>query len=130
VYRPEIVCPAELPVVISGFKSQQRRWAKGSIQTAVKLLPRVWAAPLPRWIKYQAFVHLTVYMIHPLMLAGLLLAMPLRIVSDLTLGVGWRELAGLLFALATIGPGTMLVYGQSVLANDGGSGSGSSRPSW
>ncbi len=115
VYRPEIVCPAELPVVISGFKSQQRRWAKGSIQTAVKLLPRVWAAPLPRWIKYQAFVHLTYYMIHPLMLAGLLLALPLRTASELTLGVGWRELAGLLFALATVGPGTMLMYGQSVL---------------
>jgi len=41
VYLPDLVCPAELPVVISGFKSQQRRWAKGSIQTARKLLPRV-----------------------------------------------------------------------------------------
>ena len=34
-YRPEIVCPAELPVLVTGFKSQQRRWAQGSIQTAV-----------------------------------------------------------------------------------------------
>jgi cellulose synthase/poly-beta-1,6-N-acetylglucosamine synthase-like glycosyltransferase/mono/diheme cytochrome c family protein len=115
VYRPDIVCPAELPVVISGFKSQQRRWAKGSIQTAIKLLPRVWAAPLPGWIKYQAFVHLTYYMIHPLMLAGLLLAMPLGTVWELTLGGGWRQAAGLLFMLATLGPGTMLVYSQWVL---------------
>ena len=45
VYRPDIVCPAELPVLVTGFKSQQRRWAKGSIQTAIKLLPAVLAAP-------------------------------------------------------------------------------------
>jgi len=49
------------------------------------------------------------------MLAGLLLAIPLLSVSELTLGMGWRELAGVLFTLATIGPGTMLVYGQLVL---------------
>src|SRR5207253_21949 len=68
LYVPEIVCPAELPVVISGFKSQQRRWAKGSIQTAVKLLPLVLSSELSLWTKYQAFVHLTYYMIHRLML--------------------------------------------------------------
>ncbi len=32
--------PAELPVDMNGFKSQQHRWAKGSIQTARKLLGR------------------------------------------------------------------------------------------
>jgi cellulose synthase/poly-beta-1,6-N-acetylglucosamine synthase-like glycosyltransferase len=73
VYRPDIVCPAELPVLVTGFKSQQRRWAKGSIQTAIKLLPAVMAAPRSPWVKYQAFVHLTYYMIHPLMLASVLL---------------------------------------------------------
>ena len=34
VYLPEIAAPAELPVEMSAFKSQQFRWAKGSVQVA------------------------------------------------------------------------------------------------
>src|SRR5262249_62248425 len=84
--RPEIVCPAELPVLVTGFKSQQRRWAKGSIQTAMKLLPAVLGAPRSRWARYQAFVHLTYYMIHPLMLASVLLTVPMRTPSSAMVG--------------------------------------------
>jgi glycosyltransferase involved in cell wall biosynthesis len=114
-YRPEIVCPAELPVIITGFKSQQRRWAKGSIQTARKLLPAVWRSQLPLWKKYQASVHLTYYMIHPLMLLGVILSIPMRSVEGLTPDSSVRVWAGLVFAAATLGPGTMLVYAQQVL---------------
>src|SRR5919198_2115861 len=32
LYLPPIVCPAELPVEMNSFKSQQARWAKGLIQ--------------------------------------------------------------------------------------------------
>ncbi len=115
VYRPEIVCPAELPVVVTGFKSQQRRWAKGSIQTARKLLPAVARAPLPLWTKYQAFVHLTYYAIHPLMLASVALLLPLRM---LTLPGPDRPATFavmVMFGLATLGPVTMLVYAQRAL---------------
>ena len=41
VYLPHVVSPAEVPVEMIAFKSQQHRWAKGSIQTARKLLPRI-----------------------------------------------------------------------------------------
>ena len=51
VYLPDLSVPAELPVDVGGFKSQQYRWAKGSIQTARKLLGRVLAAPLPLRVK-------------------------------------------------------------------------------
>jgi len=115
VYRPDIVCPAELPVLVTGFKSQQRRWAMGSIQTALKLLPAVCRAPLPLWTRYQAFVHLTYYMIHPLMLAGVLLSVPLRATNDLAADSPVRLVAGIVFGLATLGPATMLVYAQRVL---------------
>jgi len=115
VYRPEIVCPAELPVLVTGFKSQQRRWATGSIQTALKLMPAVWRAELPLWTRYQACVHLTYYMIHPLMLTGALLSIPLRASSDLTTDSPVRLVAGIVFGLATLGPATMLVYAQRVL---------------
>ncbi|HEV8613963.1 MAG TPA: glycosyltransferase, partial [Methylomirabilota bacterium] len=115
VYRPEIVCPAELPVVVTGFKSQQRRWAKGSIQTARKLLPAVVRSSLPLWTKYQAFVHLTYYAIHPLMLASVAMLLPLRMVALPDAGRPAAFSAVVMFGLATLGPITMLVYAQRVL---------------
>ncbi len=115
VYRPEIVCPAELPVVITGFKSQQRRWAKGSIQTALKLLPTVLTSPLPLWTKYQAAVHLTYYMIHPLLLVAVLLSAPLLGRQDVALSPSGLVAASLAIGVATVGPGSMLVYAQRVL---------------
>ena len=42
-FVPDVVVPAELPVEMNAFKSQQHRWAKGSIQTCRKLLPRILA---------------------------------------------------------------------------------------
>ena len=38
-YLPEIECPAELPIEMTAFKTQQARWAKGLIQTSIKVLP-------------------------------------------------------------------------------------------
>ena len=44
VFMEDVIAPAELPVEMNSFKSQQFRWAKGSVQTALKLLPRgTWA---------------------------------------------------------------------------------------
>src|SRR3954469_14421358 len=40
IFLADQVTPAELPVDMNGFKSQQHRWTKGSIQTCKKLLPR------------------------------------------------------------------------------------------
>ena len=47
VFLPDVVSPAEVPVEMNAFKSQQHRWAKGSIQTCKKLLPRILQADLP-----------------------------------------------------------------------------------
>jgi len=59
LYLPDLDVPSELPVDINGFKTQQFRWAKGSIQTGRKLLGRILRADLPWRIKFEAFVHLT-----------------------------------------------------------------------
>jgi len=59
VFLPDVVTPAELPVDMNGFKSQQHRWTKGSIQTCKKLLPRIWRSQLPLPIKIEATGHLT-----------------------------------------------------------------------
>jgi len=59
VFLNDVVTPAELPVDMNGFKSQQHRWTKGSIQTCKKLLPRIWRSALPLPIKFEATAHLT-----------------------------------------------------------------------
>src|SRR5205809_4972236 len=58
VYLADVVTPAELPVDMNGFKSQQHRWTKGSIQTCKKLLPTIWRSQLPFPIKVEATGHL------------------------------------------------------------------------
>jgi cellulose synthase/poly-beta-1,6-N-acetylglucosamine synthase-like glycosyltransferase len=115
IYLRDLVCPAEIPVVITGFKSQQRRWARGSIETALKLLPAVLRAPLPLWTRYQAFVHLTYYMIHPLMLAVVLMSVPLLGLDEFRPPLPILVAVSLAFALAALGPGSMLLHAQRVL---------------
>jgi cellulose synthase/poly-beta-1,6-N-acetylglucosamine synthase-like glycosyltransferase len=58
IFLPDVVTPAELPVDMNGFKSQQHRWTKGSVQTCKKLLPSVWRSKLPFFIKLEATGHL------------------------------------------------------------------------
>lgn len=78
-YLPSLLVPAELPPTYSAFKSQQYRWAKGTIQTARKLLPTVWRAPLPIFNKLQATVHLTRYALNLQMATIALLVLPLML---------------------------------------------------
>src|SRR5205809_7851167 len=58
IYLSDVVTPAELPVDMNGFKSQQHRWTKGSVQTCKKLLPTIWRSRLPFPIKLEATGHL------------------------------------------------------------------------
>src|SRR5256885_10210326 len=58
IFPTDVVTPGELPVDMNGFKSQQHRWTKGSIQTCKKLLPRIWRSELPFAIKAEATGHL------------------------------------------------------------------------
>src|SRR6187399_1971620 len=58
IYLSDVVTPAELPVDMDGFKSQQHRWTKGSVQTCKKLLPTIWRSGLPFPIKLEATGHL------------------------------------------------------------------------
>ena len=80
VYLPHLVTQAEVPVEMNAFKTQQHRWAKGSIQTALKVLPRLARADLPKEVKREAFMHLTANM-------GYLLMIPLAILLPITVVV-------------------------------------------
>ncbi len=76
LYLPDLVVPAELPAEINAYKSQQRRWAKGSVQTARKLLWRVLRSPLPWRTKLEAVIHLTTNSAYLLMIALAILVFP------------------------------------------------------
>ncbi|WP_300782264.1 glycosyltransferase [uncultured Akkermansia sp.] len=54
-----VVTPAELPVDMDGFKSQQHRWTKGSIQVCQKILLDIWRSNAPLKAKVEATTHLT-----------------------------------------------------------------------
>jgi cellulose synthase/poly-beta-1,6-N-acetylglucosamine synthase-like glycosyltransferase len=88
VYLPEVVSPAEVPVEMNAFKTQQHRWAKGSVQTARKLLPRILRSDLPREVKVEAFFHLTANFTYPLMIL-LTVLMPVSMV--IRFKHGWYE---------------------------------------
>ena len=75
-YLANVEAPAELPEEIDAFKSQQHRWAKGSVQTMRRLLGRVLRADLPWRVKLEGFVHLTANLCYPLMIALGLLIFP------------------------------------------------------
>ena len=76
VYLPHIAAPAELPVEMSAFKAQQFRWAKGSIQVARKLLPRILGSNATFAQKAEAFFHLSNNFAYPLLLLLSLLLLP------------------------------------------------------
>ncbi len=91
VYLPDVVTPGELPVEMNSFKSQQHRWAKGSIQTARKLLPKLWRSPIPLKIKLEATLHLTNNLAYMLLIALSILMLPVTLIR-FDLGMGWYKL--------------------------------------
>ncbi len=117
IYRPDIVAPAELPPQLLAFKRQQFRWAKGSIQTLRKLARRVaqgrsratpGGAPrtLPLGRRLLGLLHLSGYLVHPLMLLVLLLSLPM-----LLFGQTAQAILGL-FGLASLGPPLLFALAQ------------------
>jgi cellulose synthase/poly-beta-1,6-N-acetylglucosamine synthase-like glycosyltransferase len=89
VFVSDLIAPAEVPVEMNAFKSQQHRWAKGSIQTCRKLLPRILCADLPLGVKAEAFFHLTANFNYPLMCVLSVLMFPAMVIRY---NMGWYEM--------------------------------------
>ncbi|HUN66877.1 MAG TPA: cellulose synthase family protein [Bacteroidota bacterium] len=73
----DVTSPAELPSEINALKSQQFRWTKGAIETARKILPRVWKSDLPLEKKIHATFHLSNNIVFPFILIAGILNVPL-----------------------------------------------------
>ena len=112
IFLNDVVTPAELPVDMNGFKSQQHRWTKGSIQTCRKLLGPIWRSEQPFLIKLEATVHLTSNFAYLLLLFLCFLVWP-GAGSDFQLG-GWRAwLVDLpVFALTSLSVGCFYLTSQ------------------
>ena len=117
-YVPHVVVPAEIPETYSAFKSQQFRWAKGSIQTAIKLLPEIFASDLPLFTKLQSVFHLCHYFAHPLMLAAALLALPALNYLGGQLPHAWLLVFAIPLIAATLGPTVLYTFSQRYLYPD------------
>jgi hypothetical protein len=77
VYRPDVLTPSELPEDISALRAQQHRWAKGTVQTARKLLPRVMKhEPMTLHQRVEAAFHMLPHFAYPLMLLLSMLLLP------------------------------------------------------
>ena len=103
VFLPDVVAPGELPVEMNAFKTQQHRWAKGSIQTGRKLLPRIWRSDAPFKTKIEATFHLTNNAAYPLMIALAILMLPALLVRvrDPSVARGLLFDASVFFAATT-----------------------------
>ncbi len=113
-YCPQIEAPAEIPESLTAFKRQQFRWAKGSIQTARKLLWPLLCSDQSVIAKLHGALHLTGYFVHPMMIMWVLLSLPLSLTgvpSSLPLS---------LVGIAGAGPPLVYFLGQVVLYRRGG----------
>ncbi len=80
IYLQDVECPAELPVEMTAFKTQQARWAKGLIQTSKKILPEVLKSEERFHVKLEAWYHLTANLSYPLMIVLSVLLLPAMII--------------------------------------------------
>jgi cellulose synthase/poly-beta-1,6-N-acetylglucosamine synthase-like glycosyltransferase len=95
-YLQGIACPAELPIEMTAFKTQQQRWAKGLIQVSKKILPKIFRSDVPLRVKVEAWYHLTANISYPLMIVLSVLLMPAMIIRFYQ---GWWEMLWIDFPL-------------------------------
>lgn len=111
----DVEVPAELPPSFSAYRRQQLRWARGSLECALKHLPAIWGGDLPLAKKLEASLHLFGYGVH-LLLFGLAVLYPLVLVLSMQYGT-LVSLFGLavFFSLTTFAPTIFFLAGQKQL---------------
>lgn len=111
-YLEDLVVPGEVPAQMTSFRRQQHRWARGSIECAIRLLPEVWRADVKPTVKFQAALHLLAYGVHLLILL-LTLIYPLVVLASVRVpAVTTMAGLGYLLALPSIAPAVFFLAGQ------------------
>ncbi len=81
LFLNDVVTPSELPAEINALKSQQYRWTKGAVETARKILPRLWRSKLPVHLKIHSTFHLTNNFVYPFILILAMLNLPVVLIK-------------------------------------------------
>jgi cellulose synthase/poly-beta-1,6-N-acetylglucosamine synthase-like glycosyltransferase len=111
LFLRDVVAPAEIPPQLAAFKRQQFRWAKGSIQCLKKLGWRVLCSRLSWPVKAQALVHISSYLVHPLMVI-LALITPLLMLGEGTANIRFPLIY---LSLVSLGPPFLYAVAQATL---------------
>ncbi|MGC9467463.1 MAG: glycosyltransferase [Anaerolineae bacterium] len=112
-YLPDVTAAAEVPPLLTAFKSQQTRWAKGASQVLRKLAgPILRSRRLSLSQKVMALLHLSGYANQPLILMMILLTLPM-VLTDPT----FTDFTAWLGALASVPP-LLYLLGQAHLYRD------------
>lgn len=118
IYLPDLTVPAELPIEMTAFKSQQFRWAKGSIQTFLKLKGRILKADVSAKIKLEAFFHIGANFAYALMT---LLTLFMPVVLIIRFNNGYKKLFYLdlpIFICATLSVFLFYFYTEYVVIKE------------
>lgn len=118
VYLPDLTVPAELPIEMTAFKSQQFRWAKGSIQTFLKLKGQIYRANVPFRVKLEAFFHIGANFMYALMV---LLTVLMPVILVIRFKNGYTHLAFLdipIFICATLSVFMFYFYTEYVVIKE------------
>jgi cellulose synthase/poly-beta-1,6-N-acetylglucosamine synthase-like glycosyltransferase len=111
LFLPDVEAPAEIPPQLAAFKRQQFRWAKGSIQCLKKLGWPVLRSPLAWWVKLQALIHLSSYLVHPLMVV-LAVIIPIMMLTGATDNIRFPLIY---LSLVSLGPPFLYAVAQRAL---------------
>jgi cellulose synthase/poly-beta-1,6-N-acetylglucosamine synthase-like glycosyltransferase len=102
VFLDDCIVPAEIPDSMAAFRAQQRRWAKGSVETGRKLAARIASAAVPLRVRAEALAHLGANLAWPLVVL-LSLLLPFVVMGRGTASTGqlWLDLPVFVVSVGT-----------------------------
>ncbi len=118
VFLNDVTSPAELPTDINALKTQQFRWTKGAVETAIKLLPRVFRAKIGWKVKAECFVHLSSNIVFPFIIIIALLNAPVIILKNTYGGLDTYYTIMSVFVLASVSTFLFYTNGQKAIHKD------------
>ncbi len=110
LYLRDVQSPGEIPPTVPNYKQQQSRWACGSLRAAKKIVPMLFRkSEISFKQRYEGLIHLTGYLIHPLMTLSFILACASAFIRPRMLGLNTlvllpRGIIGLGVAVLTASP--------------------------
>ena len=114
-YAGDVEAPAELPVSFTAYRRQQYRWARGSLECAIKYIPVIWSSNFSFVKKFQATLHLTGYLLHTIAIV-LMLFYPLLLILAVQYPTLLQPLGiGLIMNILVLAPAFYFVVGQHLL---------------